>query len=249
MNVSLICLSLKYLTNKVRSSKLYRYLLKPHKLKTSYRSVSKVSKWFYHELVKYNYNDNKLRKALNKRNYKIIKSIIAFVQNKDILNEYLFEYYGNFDMLKLFIDNGADIQNNNILWLASKNGRYDIVKLLIDNGADVCMKNNKPLLYSIKNHHLKIAQLLIDNGADIYFNDDHFLIWASEYGHFSIVKFLIDNGVDANNDEALRLADKYEHFEVCKLLIKNGANKNIVKNNNIPDDNDILLQFLILGVL
>lgn len=48
----------------------------------------------------------------------------------------VFSKIGNVDIVKLLIDNGADLRSYGKLWLitASEYGHYDVVKLLIDYG-------------------------------------------------------------------------------------------------------------------
>lgn len=70
MNVSLICLTLKY-------------------LRTNYKLISCTCKWIYFELSKMNFSESKFIKALEKENLEIIKDLIKFNENKDILDKYL----------------------------------------------------------------------------------------------------------------------------------------------------------------
>jgi len=58
-------------------------------------------------------------------------------------------------------------RNNLPIILASKTGQYDLVKMLIEYGADVTVNNNKPIRVASKYGHDDIVQLLIEHGADV----------------------------------------------------------------------------------
>ena len=105
-------------------------------------------------------------------------------------------YYGYYDIVKILIDNGADVQmeDNIALKIASVYGYYDIVKLLIVNGADVTAGDNYPIRMASENGHYDIAKLLIDNGADVTADDNYAIRFASANGHYDIVELLKHHG-------------------------------------------------------
>ena len=56
------------------------------------------------------------------------------------------------------------------LYSAANKGYLEIVKLLIENGADINKSNNDgwtPLYSAADKGHLEVVKLLIENGADI----------------------------------------------------------------------------------
>ena len=79
------------------------------------------------------------------------------------------------EIVKLLIENGADINKSNndgwtSLYLAVNKRHLEVIKLLIENGADINKSNNNgwtPLNIAANNGHLEIVKLLIENGADI----------------------------------------------------------------------------------
>ena len=75
---------------------------------------------------------------------------------------------GHYDIVKYFIEHGADIQagNNVSLRFATINGYYDIVKLLIEHGADIHVNNNTIILEACNQGRYEILQLLL-SCADI----------------------------------------------------------------------------------
>ena len=145
-------------------------------------------------------------------------------------------YYGYCDIVKILIDNGADVhmQDNYPIRFASDNGHYDIVKLLIENGADVSSKNNYAIRLASRNGHYDIVELLIENGADVTDNDNYSIIDASKNGHYDIVELLIENGADvtANDNYPIKIASENGYYDIVKLLIDNGAD--VQTQNNYP---------------
>jgi ankyrin repeat protein len=85
---------------------------------------------------------------------------------------------GNFEVARLLIELGADIEKvENItdypcpaLTLAVKYGHPKIVKLLIEKGVDINKLDyagSTALVHAIYNNSPELVQILIDNGADI----------------------------------------------------------------------------------
>lgn len=86
------------------------------------------------------------------------------------------EYEPNIEIIKLLIENGADVNQTNEhkstplhYAVELKNKGTEIIKLLIDKGADVNAKDsagNTPLHCAVSNS-LENTKILIDNGADV----------------------------------------------------------------------------------
>ena len=76
---------------------------------------------------------------------------------------------GNSAMVRLLLDNGADIDEGLLGFIASR-GHYSVAKLLINNGVDVNeidQDKSTPLHHAAQQGHLPVAKLLIDKGANI----------------------------------------------------------------------------------
>ena len=88
------------------------------------------------------------------------------------------------------------------LELASQYGNYKIVKLLIEKGADVNIKGYSdvtPIMSASIGGNLEIVRLLYESGANINAiekTDMDALMFASQSGHFEMVKYLLKNGAD-----------------------------------------------------
>lgn len=86
------------------------------------------------------------------------------------------EECSNEEMVKLLVENGADIEalgtlNMTPLMFAAQNGHLNIAKILINNGANIDTKNRitgaTALVHASGSKNIEIAKLLLDNGADI----------------------------------------------------------------------------------
>ena len=86
--------------------------------------------------------------------------------------------------------------------MASYSGHLDIVKLLVDNDADINaedMFGSTSLELASDKGHLEICEILINNGADVNSNNNNGctpLFWAGYYGHTDVVKLLLEYGAD-----------------------------------------------------
>ena len=156
---------------------------------------------------------------------------------------------GNLEMVKLFIENGANINSKGLLGdetaliVAANAGKKDIVKYLIENGADVNSKCSvykytdgyTALMFASIRGYYEIVEILLDNRADINATTDlgrtalmelllGFMNGLPENGLYETVKILVDRGTDIKiKDEdgktALDYAKEKELKDIEELLI------------------------------
>ena len=147
--------------------------------------------------------------------------------------------FANSKLVKLLIENGADINDKDhwgvsALMHASQIGHLDITKLLIENNADVNAKDldgNSALIHAsdIKYNGSKfprIAKVLLENKADINAKNKDAqtaLMKASVAGKLDTVKLLVEYNADttakdSNNKTALLLAKENKHYLVVQYL-------------------------------
>jgi len=135
---------------------------------------------------------------------------------------------GQFDIVRLFLDRGADIHADNdwALRTASRFGHLEVARLLLDRGADIHAVDDYALRWAAEAGHLEVVRLLLDRGADIHADEDGGLQLASRNGFEEVVRFLLDRDADihALDDWALRVASEKGHLEVMRLLLDRGAN-------------------------
>lgn len=200
MNQAMISLSLKYINK-------------------NYELMSNISKWVHSELIKYNYNELKLTRSLDRKDLEIIKILIVFNDNTtrstftlkgensieitfdlDLLTKYLFTYCthnNELEIIKLLIDNGASVCKRNYpLRVASLNNYIDIVKLLIDNGA--ITEDDGPLQIAIANNFINITKLLMNNGLKIKDNslNSELVLLCAMNGYEDMFNLLVENSAD-----------------------------------------------------
>ena len=128
---------------------------------------------------------------------------------------------GNIDIVKLLIENGADvfakIDGANALFSAARYGHIHIAKLLIDEGVDVYARHETgtTVLHSAAyGGHVDMAKFLLDMGLNVHaktnrksgeFTVLHNATHSEEHEHVEMVKFLVANGVDVNAENSLIL--------------------------------------------
>jgi hypothetical protein len=126
------------------------------------------------------------------------------------------------DMVKTFIENGADIHAHDDLTLlrSVEDEHLDMVKFLIKNGANIHAQDDLALRRSAYKNNLDMAKHLIENGANIHARDDLALRWSVEDGYLDMVKLLVENGADihARGDRALEVSTHCGYHEITEYL-------------------------------
>ncbi|KAH8813591.1 ankyrin repeat-containing domain protein [Flagelloscypha sp. PMI_526] len=148
---------------------------------------------------------------------------------------------GHWDMVKLFVEKGADVNDVNegwdpILMHAVFANRLDMVEFLVEKGADVNTEawHQSALQAAAKNKHWDVVKLLVEKGADANKaggGDGSAMSAAAESGRLDMVEFLVEKGADVNTEDwhglsALQAAAENKHWDVFKLLVEKGADVN-----------------------
>lgn len=151
--------------------------------------------------------------------------------------------FGLSDVLKLLLDQGADVnarsgQYGNALQAASGGGHERSVRLLLAGGAHVNAKSpscGNALQAASEGGHEQVVKLLLDSGAYVNAQGGPYgsaLESAIGNDHFTIVKLLLDAGADvavANYDgwTPLNYASDKGYFDIVIQLLKHGADVSI----------------------
>lgn len=150
----------------------------------------------------------------------------------------------SYEIVKLFLDKGANISSlyNNTNLFDEK--CYDILVLLIEKGFDL---NKIPIRSFVEygrdgKYSLKLIQLFVEKRNDKFEFISDILTCACSNGQFDIVKYLISNGANIHhlqNEQFVcacitnclnKHTPKSNNIEIIKFLIDSGAN--IQANNN-----------------
>ena len=166
---------------------------------------------------------------------------------------------GNFEIGKLLIENGAEIDIKDGKWgsspllFAAQAGKTRFVELLLNFGADLNSKsgNGKTALhFASAEGRIDTVKLLLHHGIDINAKTqtgNNCLHYAVVNNRIAITKILISNSVEINTkgadgQTALHHASYEGNIEIMKLLLENGA-----KVNLLDKDKDTPLHMVIHG--
>ena len=158
-----------------------------------------------------------------------VKVLLKYTPNREV-REGLFSSAanGNTDILRCFIENGADINacgtyhNCTPLMLAIRNGHTNAVNVLLQYGANVALTDDNgftALHYACKYHGSpEVLSCLINNGADVdahssFNHNNHIFLLPSENGY-------ADSGKGVT---PLIIAAGGGHLSVVTFLINEGA--------------------------
>jgi ankyrin repeat protein len=145
------------------------------------------------------------------------------------------------EVVKLLLDEGADVNLGKPLMYAADRGDVGIARLLLDRGADVNPKSpfGTALTKACEKDHLATASLLLDRGAEANAKDQNGetpLMKACARGYMETAGLLLDRGAEVNAKDRfghtpLIKAAKAGHLHVVRFLLEKGADIN-VKNES-----------------
>lgn len=129
-------------------------------------------------------------------------------------------------------------------WMSANYGQCDVLKLLIDEKADLNIANIRGSTIAsiaIQNDHLDVLQVLHESKMDVNITDKSGCtpIWiAARYGHIDILKHLIElkgnihqNAKDGSTP--LFIAAQNDNIEAVQLLIEKKTDLNKSMNNGL----------------
>lgn len=134
--------------------------------------------------------------------------------------------YGCIPMVKIFLENGVDVNAcddyYNALERACYEGHAHLVDFLIQKKINITKFGSSALENCLSAKRLDIAQVLVDHGVVVC---NVRLAFEAMEGNLNNVKFLVENGgdVNANNNRALRRSSFLGKFKVVDYLLQQGA--------------------------
>lgn len=225
MNTSILVASFKYLNKKLL------------------RLTISLASWIYNELFSINYENYKLNRAFNNKDFESAESLACLTEDKLFLSRILSKIFDfnryeptKCQKIKILLQGGADIHyfDDRALRYASRYGYIEVAKFLLESGANVHAKNNFSLRFAIRSRWIQVVKLLLDAGADVHCQNDFVIRQACEIGDIEIIKLLIQYHADVRcqNDLLIRKMCLRNKITIVKLLIEAGAN--IYVNENEP---------------
>lgn len=148
---------------------------------------------------------------------------------------------GQVDLVKLFLDKGANIEAKDIygctpLWISASNGHQGIVSLLLEKGADIKSEDHlgyNPIWISASNGHQQIVKMLLEKGAQLGIGDYGSMPPVPAHNWQEVVGKLLRQAASlgirevAHNRSLLFSATLYKLSDIANLLIEMGADVDI----------------------
>lgn len=139
---------------------------------------------------------------------------------------------GRFEIVKLLVENGADINADfgNALMGSVREGHIEIVRFLIEQGADIHVLRDKPLMIAVYQGYQEMVRLLVENGVDMHVHNDYAFHESARKGHLEIVKYLLEQGEDFDLDKAFVESAAANQVEIMRLLVQHGVDVKAMNN-------------------
>lgn len=149
-------------------------------------------------------------------------------------------YYGHLDLVKLYMDRGADwsvaSKQGTAVDIAMHRGHRDLVRFFVEEGAgDPIGKEAEALFTAIREGDPEQVERLIDGGVSPDQTDqlaNPAITIAAEYGREAILNFLLREGADRDalngvGESAMARAARFGHGDVVNRLLSVKADPNL----------------------
>lgn len=174
----------------------------------------------------------------------IIKMLLEYgadIHHKKEMPLYRACYYGNYDIAKYLLENGAIATvNPKCIQQPVADGNIELVKLLMEYGADIRYKNDKPLYIACSFRHFDMVEFLISKGADPSSKSRKFLLCALGSNNRRIIEIMRNNGMDIDSTDRNLLVTTAKKYCInsIKYLLDIGCKPDIdLICDNISDEN------------
>jgi len=143
---------------------------------------------------------------------------------------------GHFSVVRILFENGAVVDDFDILYKACMNGYVEVVRELLAYDAHLVTKDwdeyrETPLHIAISRGHMEVVRELTTRGAflnEVNCDNKTPICCASWIGNLEMVKLLISAGAHINvNPSPLFFACRQGHLNIVKEILTHGANVNL----------------------
>ncbi|WP_163195684.1 ankyrin repeat domain-containing protein [Clostridium thermarum] len=159
--------------------------------------------------------------------------------------------YKSYDIVRLFIDNGAELNNEEepaIIYSAIY-GDAGIIQHIVACGADINMVDTirgSALSCALGEENFEGLKVLINSGIDMVAYGGSALRDAAREGFFDAAELLISSGADVNYNKAegvylseispIQVAAQEGYEDIVHLLLRHGADSTLLNNNENQEE-------------
>ena len=143
----------------------------------------------------------------------------------------------NIKVLKHCIDNGANVNDDDVVMGVLESNRLNVYKTVIAAGFEINYIHDGmiggPLIWATLTSHHILAEYLLDNGADVN-RDRQFGVYtplstAAQKNDTAMLELFIRHGAHIDQSGALIVAAKHGNLEAVRCLFYYGANVNLIR--------------------
>lgn len=152
----------------------------------------------------------------------------------------------NLPMVKVFVENGAKINEAKAIEWALASGKREIADYLLEQTKGQVSDINECATFSAGNEHLDLLEKFHNQGADINIDNNDILQRASKNNHLEVARYVLENTDVSEKDQEECLKGAIAHPEIVKLfLIEHKLNPSAETNEwmkeNAPKDVQVIL--------
>jgi len=133
---------------------------------------------------------------------------------------------GDIAAVELFIQEGNNVDLNNILRESSLFGQVKLVEVLLDKyDADIHYDEDYAFYIACGKGNIPFMEFLMARGVDFNNHNGKALLSAAHWGHFHVVKYLVEKGIflHYDNDAPFRFSCTTGTYETAEYLLQHGA--------------------------
>lgn len=124
----------------------------------------------------------------------------------------------SYNMVRYWIDHGADVNYNNILNTSVIKASTKIITLLVENGAIV----NDHIMSTVIEYKITDAMKIFARYG-VHMNDEKYMIYALTRGAKNMIRVMIRAGIGAGSRSAIQLSIRKKYHDITRRLVAAGS--------------------------